>query len=532
MPRALLSVHDKTGVVELAQALASLGWDLVASGGTSKALTDAGLTVTPVERVTNSPEMLGGRVKTLHPAIHAGILARDTDEDMKALQDQGYAPIALVVSNLYPFQETVAKPDVSLEDAVEQIDIGGVTLIRAAAKNFARVTVLCDPADYGSVIAQLRGSGKVNDETRRKLAIKAFEQTRDYDTAISGYLIGEALAQSSAGALPETFSLHVCKLETLRYGENPHQRGALYTLPGESKVLGGEVLGGKALSYNNILDLDAAWRTVGLFEEPTVVVVKHLTPCGVASGLTLAEAAPLAVASDPVSAYGGVIAVNRTLDKAFVDSLGELFIEAIAAPDFTEEAQKLLTEKRKNCRLLRMEGESKPLDFEYRSVRGGLLVQSLDVGDPSDAQWKVVSKREPTSDELEALRFAWKASQFVKSNAIVLGIKGATVGIGGGLPSRVDAARLAVEKAGERARGAVMASDAFFPFPDGAEVGIAAGITAIVSPGGSIRDDQIIAAADAANVALVFTGVRHFRHLAHFRRRVQVIGANSSGDPC
>jgi len=284
MPRALLSVHDKTGVVELAQALASLGWDLVASGGTSKALTDAGLTVTPVERVTNSPEMLGGRVKTLHPAIHAGILARDTDEDMKALQDQGYAPIALVVSNLYPFQETVAKPDVSLEDAVEQIDIGGVTLIRAAAKNFARVTVLCDPADYGTVIAQLRGSGKVNDETRRKLAIKAFEQTRDYDTAISGYLIGEALAQSSADALPETFSLHVCKLETLRYGENPHQRGALYTLPGESKVLGGEVLGGKALSYNNILDLDAAWRTVGLFEEPTVVVVKHLTPCGVASG--------------------------------------------------------------------------------------------------------------------------------------------------------------------------------------------------------------------------------------------------------
>jgi len=512
MPRALLSVHDKTGLAELGQALANAGWNLVASGGTAKALVDAGLAVTPVERVTNSPEMLGGRVKTLHPAIHAGILARDTDADMQELESQGYAPIGLVICNLYPFQETVAQPGVTLEEAVEQIDIGGVTLIRAAAKNFARVAVVCDPADYATVIAQLRGSGKINDETRRKLAIKAFEHTRDYDTAISGYLVGEALAQAPGDELPETFSLHVCKLEALRYGENPHQRGALYTLPGEGKVLGGQVLGGKSLSYNNILDLDAAWRTVALFEDATVVVVKHLTPCGIASGATLAEAWPLALASDPISAYGGVIAVNRTVDQAFVEGLAELFVEAIAAPAFTEDAQKMLAAKRKNCRLLQMDGETKPLDFEYRSVRGGLLIQSLDMGDPSDTRWKVVSKREPTSDELEALHFGWKAVQFVKSNAIVLAIKNATVGIGGGLPNRVNAARLAVEIAGERARGTVMASDAFFPFPDSVEVSIAAGVTAIVSPGGSIRDELAITAADAANVAMVFTGVRHFRH--------------------
>jgi phosphoribosylaminoimidazolecarboxamide formyltransferase/IMP cyclohydrolase len=307
-------------------------------------------------------------------------------------------------------------------------------------------------------------------------------------------------------------SVSVCKVEELRYGENPHQRGALYTAPGDNRVLGGQVLGGKSLSYNNILDLEAAWRTVGLFDEPTVVVVKHLTPCGIASGPTLAQAFPQALASDPVSAYGGVIAVNREIDQAFVNALNDLFIEAIAAPGFTSEAQKSLAEKRKNCRLLSIGADAKTPSYEFRSVQGGLLVQSIDKGDPAETQWKVVSKRQPTPEELDALHFAWKACQFVKSNSIVLGVKDATVGIGGGLPSRVDAARLAVEKAGERAKGAVMASDAFFPFPDSVEVGIAAGITAIVSPGGSIRDELAIAAADAANVVMVFTGVRHFRH--------------------
>jgi phosphoribosylaminoimidazolecarboxamide formyltransferase/IMP cyclohydrolase len=508
--RALLSVHDKTGLVDLGQALSLLGWDLVASGGTAKALADAGLFVTSIERVTNQPEMLGGRVKTLHPAIHGGILARDTEEDMRTLQQYGYAPISLVVCNLYPFKETVAKEGVTLDEAIEQIDIGGVALIRAAAKNFSRVIVLCDPADYAAVIAKLRAGDTIDLEMRRKLAVKAFHLTRDYDAAIYGYLSSET--QPAADTLPDMFSLSLCKVEELRYGENPHQRGALYTAPGDNRVLGGQVLGGKSLSYNNILDLEAAWRTVGLFETPTVVIVKHLTPCGIASGATLAEAFPKALASDPVSAYGGVIAVNSEIDQAFVTALGDLFVEAIAAPAFTSEAQKMLAEKRKNCRLLSIDPNANAGALEYRSVQGGLLVQSLDKGDPTETQWKVVSKRQPTAEELEALHFAWKACQFVKSNAIVLATSDATVGIGGGLPSRVDAARLAVEKAGEHAQGTVMASDAFFPFPDSIEVGIAAGITAIVSPGGSIRDDQAIAAADAANLAMVFTGVRHFRH--------------------
>jgi phosphoribosylaminoimidazolecarboxamide formyltransferase/IMP cyclohydrolase len=515
MPRALLSVHDKTGLLELGKGLAALGWDLVASGGTAKMLSDAGVAVTSVDQVTRHAEMLGGRVKTLHPAIHGGILARDTDEDMAALREHGYTPITMVVSNLYPFQNTVARPEVTLEEAVEQIDIGGVTLLRAAAKNFSRVIVLSDPADYQKVLAQLRVSGSLDLAARRALAVKAFEQTRDYDTAIHGYLSAlptENGTEPATETLPATLSISVTQAEVLRYGENPHQKGALYTARQDVGPLGGTVLGGKTLSYNNLLDLDAAWRTVELFEQPTVVIVKHLTPCGVAEGDSLAEAFPKALKSDPVSAFGGVIAVNRTVDDAFVTSLGDIFLEAIAAPDFTASAQQTLNEKRKNCRLLKIENAIKPLSFEFRSVRGGVLLQTLDTGDPVDTEWKIASKRSPTAEEMEALRFAWKASQFVKSNAIVLATKDATVGIGGGLPSRVDAAKLAVEKAGERAKGSVMASDAFFPFKDAVEAGINAGVTAIVSPGGSIRDDQSIAAADEAGVAFVFTGVRHFRH--------------------
>ncbi len=513
MPRALLSVHDKTGLVELGKGLADLGWDLVASGGTARALSDAGLFVSSVDQVTKHPEMLGGRVKTLHPAIHGGILARDTDEDMKALRDQGYAPIALVVCNLYPFQETVARPNVALDEAVEQIDIGGVTLLRAAAKNFARVTALCDPADYSVVLAQLQSTGAIDVDTRRQMAVKAFEHTRNYDTAIHAYL-SDQIGQPSTdgGDLPAALSIGVSRIGELRYGENPHQHGALYATRADIGPLGGTLLGGKALSYNNLLDLDAAWRAVEQFEKPTVIIVKHLNPCGIATDDTIAKAFPAALASDPVSAFGGVIAVNRRVDEAFVTALGDLFLEAIAAPEFTPKAQETLIEKRKNCRLLHLEPEKNPKRYEFRSIRGGVLAQSLDQGDPADATWRVVSKRSPTADELAALRFAWKACQLVKSNAIVLATDQKTVGIGGGLPSRVDAARLAVEKAGERSKGSVMASDAFFPFPDALEVGIAAGVTAVVSPGGSIRDEQAIAAADAAGVAMVFTGVRHFRH--------------------
>jgi phosphoribosylaminoimidazolecarboxamide formyltransferase/IMP cyclohydrolase len=516
MPRALLSVHDKTGLLELGKGLDALGWDLVASGGTAQHLTAAGLHVTPIEQVTHHPELLGGRVKTLHPAIHSGILARDTDEDMQALREHGYAPISLVVCNLYPFQNTVARQGVTLDEAVEQIDIGGVTLLRAAAKNFARVTVICDPADYTMVLAKLRSVGALDAETRRALAVKAFQHTRDYDTAIHAYLCNELPAgngqEAEANGLPETLSLGMCRIEELRYGENPHQQGALYATHRDTGPLGGVLLGGKTLSYNNLLDLDAAWRAVEQFENPTVVIVKHLTPCGIATGNSLAEAFPLALASDPVSAFGGVIAVNRTVDEAFVASLGDLFVEAIAAPDYLPGAQQTLAEKRKNCRLLRLEPEVAPLPYEFRTVRGGILVQSLDRGDPSGTEWRSVGKRSPTVQELEALHFAWKACQFVKSNAIVLAVKNATVGIGGGLPSRVDAAKIAVEKAGARSKGAVMASDAFFPFPDALEVGIAAGVTAVVSPGGSIRDEQVIATADAAGIAMIFTGVRHFRH--------------------
>ncbi len=509
MPRALLSVHDKTGLIELAKGLDSLGWDLVASGGTARALTEAGVRVTPVEQVTRHAELLGGRVKTLHPAIHSGILARDTDADMEALREHGYAPISLVVCNLYPFQETVARPDVRLEEAVEQIDIGGVALLRAAAKNFARVVVLCDPADYQPVLGKLRADGKVDAESRRALAVKAFEHTRDYDTAIHAYLSN---GSAHADELPGTFSLSLCRAEELRYGENPHQKAALYTTQAGAGALGGTVLGGKTLSYNNLLDLDAAWRAAEQFDGPTVVIVKHLNPCGIASAESLPAAFPLALASDPVSAFGGVIAVNRLVDQAFIAALGDLFVEAIAAPDFGHAAQQILAEKRKNCRLLRIQPEAAPSPFEYRSVRGGMLLQTVDRGDPADTEWRVASKREPTKDELAALKFAWNACQFVKSNAIVLAVGSATVGIGGGLSSRVDSARLAVQKAGERAKGSVLASDAFFPFPDALEVGIAAGITAAISPGGSIRDEQVIDAADAVGIALVFTGVRHFRH--------------------
>jgi phosphoribosylaminoimidazolecarboxamide formyltransferase/IMP cyclohydrolase len=504
MPRALLSIYDKNGLVEFARQLADLGWELVASGGTAAALTAVKLPVIPVDALTGHPEMLGGRVKTLHPAVHAAILARDTTDDLHALTTQGYVPIDLVACTLYPFQDTVADPAVTLDGAIEQIDIGGVTLIRAAAKNFARVLVITDPADYTPLIDALR-TDRVDTALRRSLAAKAFSLTTRYDSAIFSYLTG---SQSSIN----TF--------TLRYGENPHQQGQfLSSVPG--KVLGGELLGGKELSYNNLLDVDSAYSSVEQFSAPTVVIVKHLSPCGIASAPNVATAFMAALASDPVSAFGGVIAVNVTVTDAFVDALGDLFVEVIAAPAFSDGALERLRSKRKNCRLLRME----PLpphasQNEQRSVRGGMLTQSKDVGDPADTAWRVVTQRQPTSAELVALRFAWKACQCVKSNAIVLAMANgegdsalaATVGIGGGLSSRLDAAELAVKKAGERAKGSVLASDAFFPFPDGLEAAIRAGITAVVQPGGAMRDDQVIAAADAANLAMIFTGVRHFRH--------------------
>lgn len=510
MPRALLSVHDKTGLIDFATALAGLGWDLVASGGTEAALRTAGLAVTPIEQLTGVGELLGGRVKTLHPAVHAGILARDRTEDWADLKQHGFAPITLVACNLYPFQHTIAQPGVSLQDAIEQIDIGGVTLLRAAAKNFFRTVVVSDPADYPRVIAAL-GGGEVDLALRRQLAVKAFNLTRDYDTAIHAFLADDA-ALTLETELPASLSVAAQRIDTLRYGENMHQTAAFYSRRAGLGPLGGTVLGGKALSYNNILDLDAAWRAVSSFSDPTVVIVKHLTPCGVASAFSLAEAYPAALASDPVSAFGGVIAVNQPVDLDFVEAVGSLFIEAIAAPSFTPAAVERLNEKRKNCRLLAIPTPYDGHDLEIRSVHRGILVQQVDLGDPEGTIYKTVTRRAPSPAEVDALKYAWQVVQHVKSNAIVLAAPQATLGIGGGLPSRVDAARIAVTKAGDRARGAVMASDAFFPFADGLDLAVQAGVTAVIQPGGSIRDAEVIAAADAAGIAMIFTGVRHFRH--------------------
>ncbi len=512
MPRVLLSVYDKTDLVPFASELVALGWDLVASGGTEVALRSADLPVISVEQVTGLPEMLGGRVKTLHPAIHAGILVRDFPEDTATLREYGYAPINMVVCNLYPFWETVAQPNVTLQDAIEQIDIGGVTLLRAAAKNFLYVVPVCHIDDYAKIIAELKVSGEVNLATRRMLAVKSFALTRDYDTAIHAFLSQDMVPSLTSSTLPQHLSLGMQQVEALRYGENPHQSAAYYSRITKTGPLGGKVLGGKKLSYNNILDLDAAWRAVSAFTDPTIVIVKHLNPTGIASGNSVADAFPQALASDPVSAYGGVIASNRMVDDRFVEALGTLFIEAIAAPSFSPTAQAALLSKRKNCRLIQIPQPHSGQDFDIRSVHGGLLVQGVDMGDPDGTIFKPVTERPPTSEELTTLQFAWKCVQYVKSNAIVLAVPGTSIGIGGGLSSRVDSAQLAVIKAGDRAKGSVMASDAFFPFADGLEVAIQAGVTAVIQPGGSIRDKEVIEVANKANVAMVFTGTRHFRH--------------------
>jgi phosphoribosylaminoimidazolecarboxamide formyltransferase/IMP cyclohydrolase len=514
MPRALLSVYDKTGLVEFATSLRDLGWDLVASGGTEKTLRAAGLEVTPVEQLTNVPEMLGGRVKTLHPAIHAGIMARDRDDDMNDLAEHGYAPITIIACNLYPFQQTVAQKGISLQDAIEQIDIGGVTLLRAAAKNFFRTVAACDPADYARILAALKASGDVELALRRSLAVKAFAHTRDYDTAIHAFLAEGTMSGLTAvtDELPQRLSIAMQKVETLRYGENPHQVAAYYSRNGNEGPLGGTLLHGKALSYTNVLDIDAAWRAASSFDEPAVVIVKHLTPCGIATGSTLAEAFPKALASDPLSAFGCAMAVNREVNDAFVESLGSLLIDDLAAPAFTPSALSLLSQKRKNCRLLQIPHPYDGAELEIRAVHRGVLVQRADVGDPEGTLMKTVTNRAPTPEEMRAMQFAWKAMQHVKSNAIVIAVEGATLGIGGGVTSRVDAAKLAVTKAGERAKGAVMASDGLIPFADGLEAVAEAGVTAVIQPGGSIRDSEVIEAANRYNIAMVFTGVRHFRH--------------------
>lgn len=500
MPTALFSLSNKTNLVDFARQLHDLGWDFLASGGTAQVLRDADLPVTDVADYTGSPEILAGRVKTLHPAISGGILARDNEADAGDLARINARAIDLVACNLYPFQETVAKVDINLEDAIENIDIGGVTLIRAAAKNFSRVTVLTDAADYLHVLDEIRDHGSTSIATRRMLANKAFAHTRDYDAVIAGYLSGD-------GAL----HLQLYPVRTLRYGENWHQEAALYAYSPNASPLGGRLLQGKPVSYNNMLDLDAAWRAAVSFERPSVVIVKHLSPCGIASADTLTEAYPPALECDPVSAFGSVIAVNRPFDEGLAQALGDLFVECIVAPGFTEGALEILT-KNSNLRLLEMpDNRVEPL-YEYRSVVRGILRQSVDVGDPEGTAWQVVTERRPNYDERTSLNFAWKACQHVKSNAIVFVQGEATVGIGGGQPNRVDCVAIAASRSDTKSQGAVMASDAFFPFPDTVEAAAKHGIRAIIQPGGSLRDQLSIEACNQHGIAMIFTGVRHFRH--------------------
>ena len=502
--RALLSVSDKAGLVELAQALVAADFELVSSGGTATALSEAGVPVLAVSEATGSPEILGGRVKTLHPKIHGGILAdRRKGDHVKQLEEQGIAPIDIVVCNLYPFEKTVAAPEVQEDDAVEQIDIGGPAMVRAAAKNFHSVAVVVDPADYEAVAGEAASTGEVSLETRRKLAVKAFAHTSAYDSAITAYLsgdesLGERLVVSAERVLP------------LRYGENPHQEAAFYARSGQRTGLAGaEQLHGKELSYNNLLDTDAAWKLVLELESPGAAIIKHSNPCGTAVGSSLSDAYLKAFECDMTSAFGGIVALNQTCDLATAEGIAKVFTEVIIAPRFDDDALALLTQK-KNVRILRAE-PSEASGYDIRSIAGGFLVQSTDPRDPLDSA-KVVTKAQPTEEQWRDLRFAWTVAKHVKSNAIVLARDGVAVGVGAGQMSRVESTELAARRAGDRAKGTACASDAFFPFRDGLDAAVAAGAVAVIQPGGSVRDDEVIAAADEHGIPMVFTGRRHFRH--------------------
>lgn len=523
--RALLSVADKTGLAEFARGLAALGVELLSTGGTARALGAAGLAVREVADVTGFPELLEGRVKTLHPAIHAAILARrDHAGHLEALRRHGIAPIDLVAVNLYPFEATVARGEVAVEEAVEQIDVGGPALIRAAAKNHAAVVVLVEPAQYGPLLEELRaGGGRVSLPTRRRLALEAFRRTAQYDAAIAAWLRAPAAAPAPAAAEPLRFP-PVLRLEAqrvlgLRYGENPHQAAALYRPLGAGPgPTGARQLHGPELSYNNLLDLSGALALLAEFEEPAAVVIKHTNPCGAAVGPDVVTAFERARASDPVSIYGGIVGVNRPVDRHLVDALAGILLEVLFAPAFETDALDALRETKKRLRVLEVPCDPRSWavrPLEVRSVLGGLLVQEADLADLDPGALKVVSRRSPSEAEWRALRFAWRVAKHVKSNAIVLASPEQVLGVGAGQMSRVDAARLAVMRAadhGHRLSGAVAASDAFFPFRDGLDVVARAGATAAIHPGGSIRDEEVVAAADEHGMALVTTGIRHFRH--------------------
>jgi phosphoribosylaminoimidazolecarboxamide formyltransferase / IMP cyclohydrolase len=539
--RALLSVSDKTGLVDFARALRGFGVEILSTGGTAKALRDAGVEVRDVSDVTGFPEMLDGRVKTLHPRIHGGILAvRDNPEHARSLEEQGIGPIDMVVVNLYPFEQTVAREGVTLEEAVEQIDIGGPSMVRSAAKNFRDVAVVCSVGFYPSVLEELqRNRGSLSLETRQRLAQRAFMTTASYDSAINNYLSFIALHRRSEKAaaaverffekqelrdwsdLPPFMIQQFSKAADLRYGENPHQRAALYILnetPGgaagyleASGIAFAEVLGGKEMSFNNYVDADAAWQLVCDFEETACAIVKHMNPAGVGTGSTNEEAYRRALETDPVSAFGGIVAFNHVVDERAARAVSEIFTEVVVAPDFEEAAVEVLKSK-KNLRILRAGEVKSPEGLDLKRITGGVLVQTRDTHTLRREDLKVMTRRAPTDEEVKALIFAWTVCKHTKSNAIVYARAGQTVGVGAGQMSRVDSVRLGAMRARINVEGSVLASDAFFPFRDGLDEAAKHRITAVIQPGGSVRDAEVIAAADEYNLAMIFTGVRHFRH--------------------
>ncbi|UJP05514.1 MAG: bifunctional phosphoribosylaminoimidazolecarboxamide formyltransferase/IMP cyclohydrolase [Nitrosomonas sp.] len=515
--QALISVSDKTGIVDLAHRLGQLGITILSTGGTAQLLQQAGITVTEVGSYTNFPEMLDGRVKTLHPKIHAGILARDNLADHQQALTQAAIPhIELVIVNLYPFKQTVANPDCSLEDAIENIDVGGPTMVRAAAKNYRKVTIITDPADYAPLIQALdENNGSTRLEMRFELAKKAFTHTALYDSTISNYLT--SLDENHRRqAFPDALNLNFSILQHLRYGENPHQEAAFYrdVIPVPGGLASYRQRQGKELSFNNIADTDAAWECVKTFEQPACVIIKHANPCGIATAADPLAAYQLAFATDPASAFGGIIAFNRAIDKNTAEAVIKQFVEVIIAPEITADAQPVLAQKA-NIRVLTVALQTDSHAYDLKRVGGGLLVQTPDTRNVTAADLTVVTQLKPTPQQMDDLLFAWRAAKFVKSNAIVFCRNGRTIGIGAGQMSRVDSARIAslkAQHAGLTLSGSVVASDAFFPFRDGLDVVVQAGATAVIQPGGSIRDDEVIAAADEQGVAMVFTGIRHFRH--------------------
>lgn len=510
--RALLSVSDKTGIVEFAKGLVELDFELISTGGTYKTLAEADVPVSYVSQLTGFPEILDGRVKTLHPMIHGGILARDIPKHREQMENNGISYIDLVVVNLYPFRETISKPGVSFEEAIENIDIGGPAMVRSAAKNHERVSVIVNPQRYTETLDLLREKGSVSAAVRKRLAAEAFAHTAEYDRLIAGYLEQQLEPE---GIFPQTLRFSARKVQELRYGENPQQKAAFYTNPEscQGTLAGGHQLQGKELSYNNWVDMDAAWAIVREFNETAAVIIKHTNPCGVALGETQLAAYERALAADPVSAFGGIIAFNRVVDGECARALKERFYEVIVAPEFSPEAREILAEK-VNLRLMVI-GRSDNKDvtgWKFKSIQGGYLLQEEDQGTTPVTEWEAVTENKPTADDLRELDFAWRVVKHVKSNAIVLSKNAQTLGVGAGQMNRVGSVRIALEQASEQAKGAYLASDAFFPFPDSIEEAARAGIRAIVQPGGSVKDQAVIEAANRLNLIMLFTHRRHFQH--------------------